>query len=124
MDLTGHGYGIAVSDSYEHAPDPPEPVDRVKAPEQATVYRGTGISVALIIGVLLAVVTIIFAFQNTEDTTVEVFAGDFRAPLVVVILAAAIAGVVLDEIFGLFWRHRRRRRLADRAELRRLRRER
>jgi uncharacterized integral membrane protein len=92
--------------------------------EQPPVYRGTGVSAALIIGTALAILAIILALQNTEDTTVQIFAGDYNAPLVVVILAAVVAGVILDEIVGVFWRRRRRRQLAERAELRRFRRSR
>lgn len=89
----------------------------------APVYRGiTGFSVALVIGVAATALAIILAAQNTEDTTVEIFAANYRAPLIVVILAAAITGVILDETFGFIWRHHRRHRLAERAELRRLRR--
>ncbi len=39
-------------------------------------YRGAGVSASLIIGIVLAVLTIILALQNTEKTTVEVFNGD------------------------------------------------
>lgn len=53
----------------------------------------------------MTVIVIILAVQNTENTTVEVFRAEYRAPLVAIILTAAIAGVVLDEIFGLCWRH-------------------
>jgi uncharacterized integral membrane protein len=89
----------------------------------APVYRGTtGFGVALVIGVAATALAIILTAQNTENTTVEIFAANYRAPLIVVILAAAITGVVLDEVFGFIWRHHRRHRLAERAELRRLRR--
>jgi uncharacterized integral membrane protein len=87
------------------------------------IYRGTtGVGVALVIGVAMTVLAIVLAAQNTDNTTVEVFAANYRAPLIVVILAAAITGVILDEIFGFIWRRHRRHRLAERAELRRLRR--
>jgi uncharacterized integral membrane protein len=87
------------------------------------IYRGTtGVGVALVIGVAMTVLAIVLAAQNTDNTTVEVFAANYRAPLIVVIFAAAITGVILDEIFGFIWRRHRRHRLAERAELRRLRR--
>jgi uncharacterized integral membrane protein len=63
------------------------------------IYRGTtGVGVALVIGVAMTVLAIVLAAQNTDNTTVEVFAANYRAPLIVVILAAAITGVILDEI--------------------------
>jgi uncharacterized integral membrane protein len=90
--------------------------------EKAPVFRGTGISAGLVVGVVLAIIAIIVAVQNTDDVNVDFLAWEVDTPLVAVILAAAVAGVVLDEILGFFWRRRRRRNLGDRAELRRLRR--
>jgi uncharacterized integral membrane protein len=90
--------------------------------EDSPVFRGTGVSAGLVVGVLLAILAIIVAVQNTGDVNVDFLAWEFDAPLVAVILAAAVAGVVLDETLGFFWRRRRRRNLGDRAELRRLRR--
>lgn len=89
--------------------------------EDRPVFRGTGVSVALVVGVLLAILAIIVAVQNTGDVNIDFLAWELDAPLVAVILAAAVAGVVLDEILGFFWRRRRRRHLAERAELQRLR---
>lgn len=89
--------------------------------EARPVFRGTGVSVALVVGVLLAILAIIVAVQNTEDVNIDFLAWELDAPLVAVILAAAVAGVVLDEILGFFWRRRRRRHLAERAEIQRLR---
>ena len=76
---------------------------------------------ALVVGVVVTVLAIIVAFQNTDDVGVDFLAWDVEAPLVVVILAAAVAGVLFDEILGFFWRRRRRHHLADQAELRQLR---
>ena len=90
--------------------------------EVTPVFRGTGVSAAMVVGVVLAILAIIVAVQNTNDVNVDFLAWELDAPLVAVILAAAVAGVLLDEILGLFWRRRRRRHLAERAELRRLRR--
>lgn len=84
--------------------------------------RGTGVSAALVIGVVLAILAIVVAVQNTADVSVDFLAWEVDAPLVAVILAAGLAGVLLDETLGFFWRRRRRRHLAERAELHRLRR--
>ena len=44
----------------------------------APVYRGTtGVSVALVIGVAMTVLAIVLAMQNTENTTVEIFAASY-----------------------------------------------
>src|SRR6266508_150684 len=90
--------------------------------EVRPVYRGTGVSAALVIGVMLAILAIIVAVQNTDDVRVDFLAWDADAPLVAVILGAAVAGVLVDETLGFFRRRHRRRHLAERAELRRLRR--
>lgn len=109
----------AVQDSFEQ---PPETDRADEGAATSPVYRGTGLSVALVVGIALTVVAMVLAAQNTERTTVEVFTADYRAPLIVLLLAAAVTGVVLDEIFGFIWRRHRRHRLAERAELRQLRR--
>jgi uncharacterized integral membrane protein len=127
-DGNWRGYPYAVGDDVERnavGDSSGLPADTGRADERAAtapVYRGTGLSVALVIAVAMTVLAIVLAAQNTENTTVEVFAANYRAPLIVVILAAVITGVILDEVFGFFWRHHRRHRLAERAELRRLRR--
>lgn len=90
--------------------------------EVEPVFRGAGVSAGLVVGVVLAVVAIIVSVQNTDDVNVDFLAWEVDAPLVAAILAAAVAGVVLDETLGFFWRRRRRRNLGERAELRRLRR--
>jgi uncharacterized integral membrane protein len=94
----------------------------VPSGEVTPVFRGTGVNTALVIGLVLAVLAIIVAVQNTRDVRVKFLAWEANTPLVALILAAAVAGVVLDETLGFFWRRHRRRHLADRAELRRLRR--
>jgi uncharacterized integral membrane protein len=86
------------------------------------VVAGTGISAALVVGVVLAILTIVVAIQNTDKVRMQFLAWDLDAPVVAVILAAGVAGVLLDETLGFFWRRRRRRTLAERAELRRPRR--
>lgn len=82
---------------------------------------GAGFSSTLAIGLLLAVIVIILAVQNTASVKVEFLPWATDLPLVVIILISALAGVVLDELFGFVWRHHRRRQLSDREELKTLR---
>jgi uncharacterized integral membrane protein len=110
----GPGEEAGVSSSVEPRAEPGPSEDR-------PVFRGTGVSAALVVGVVLAILAVIVAVQNTEHVNIDFLAWELDAPLVAVILAAAVAGVVLDEILGFFWRRRRRRHLAERAELQRLR---
>jgi uncharacterized integral membrane protein len=83
--------------------------------------RGAGFSATLAVGIALTVLVIVLALQNTESARIEFLAWEARTPLVVIILVAALAGVVFDELAGLFWRRHRRRQIAQRSELERLR---
>jgi uncharacterized integral membrane protein len=84
------------------------------------VFVGTGLFWGLIIGVVLAIGVLILAAQNTASITVTFMAWDFSTPLIVLILGALLIGVVFDELFGLFYRTRRRRAQRDRDHLERL----
>lgn len=123
--MTESGFGEPSGGTPEGSDDAgaPNSVEPPAEPdgEHRPVFRGTGVSVALVVGVLLAILAIIVAVQNTDDVNIDFLAWELDAPLVAVILAAALAGVVLDEILGFFWRRRRRRHLTERAELQRLR---
>lgn len=90
----------------------------VAAPER--VFVGTGLFWGLIFGVILAVVVVILAAQNTGAVTVSFLGWDFSTSLIVVILGSLLIGIVLDELFGLVYRKRRRRTMRDRDELKRL----
>ncbi len=84
-------------------------------------FVGTGLFWGLIIGIVLAVGVLILAAQNTDNVTIAFLSWEFSTSLIVVILGGILIGVVLDEVFGLVYRRRRRRTLADRHELNRLR---
>lgn len=104
----------------------PEPAGGEKAkpaprPEDHTPFVRTGVFWGLVAGVALAVLVITFSAQNTQGATVKALAWEWTSPLFVVILLSLLVGIVLDEIVGLLYRSRRRRRLAEKAELRRLR---
>jgi len=111
----------------EPPPTPPEPgagPDRGPAPEKAErrpEFVGTGMFWGLVVGVLLAVFIITFAAQNTRETRIRIIFWEWSSPLFVAILISLIVGIVLAEAAGLFYRSRRRRRLADKVELQRLR---
>jgi uncharacterized integral membrane protein len=121
-DETGERSDDRFAASHEAgAPDAVTPVVG-QGGEGSPEFRGTGVSVALVVGVVIAVLAIVVAVQNTDDVNVDFLGWEIDAPLLAVILTAAVAGVLLDEILGFFWRRRRRRHFADRAELRRLRR--
>lgn len=99
-------------------PEESEPTP-VAIPER--VFVGTGLFWGLIVGFILALAVIILAAQNTTAVTISFLGWEFSTPLIVVILGSLMIGIVLDELFGLVHRSRRRRILRDREELKRLR---
>ena len=66
------------------------------------------LSPALIVGIILAVLVIIFIVQNTEDSEVTFLAWDRTVSLWIVIVISLILGAVLDRIATWFMRRRRR----------------
>jgi uncharacterized integral membrane protein len=115
----GDAEGPAGSSTPDTSPGPEEETAAVV--EKERIFVGTGLFWGLVFGVLLAVIMIILAAQNTDDTMISFLGWDFSMPLIAVILAALLVGVVLDEVVGLVYRARRRRTLTDRKELKRLR---
>ena len=110
--------GRAVSSTPGTTPEPEQKT--APALEKERVFIGTGLFWGLVVGLLLAVIMIILAAQNTDNTTIRFLGWDFSTPLIAVILAALLVGIILDEVVGLVYRTRRRRTLTDRKELQRL----
>lgn len=103
----------------------PVPEQRAEAVPETTrerVFVGTGLFWGLLVGIVLAVALVLLAAQNTDDTTIAFLGWEFSTPLIVVILGTLLVGVILDELFGLVYRARRRRTLGDRDELERIKR--
>ena len=103
---------------------PAMPSTPVPAPARVEIHRvfvGTGLFWGLLIGALLTVIVIILAAQNTQQVTLEFLPFEIGTPLIVVLLASLLVGVILDEIIGWAYRARRRRILTEKEELKRLR---
>jgi uncharacterized integral membrane protein len=98
----------------------PEPV-AAPEPEQHRVFAGTGISWAFIFGVLLTAAIIVLAVQNTDTVPVKLYFWETTAPLIIVMLVTALAAILIDELIGMIIRRRKRKVLAEREELKRLR---
>jgi uncharacterized integral membrane protein len=84
-------------------------------------HQGSGVAwgaVVILIGLALVVV---FAVQNTDPVPVEFLWLSGEYPLSLVILITVAVVVLFVELFGLLYRRRRRKRLAERQELKRLR---
>ena len=92
-----------------------------EAPAAPLVEDKTGIRWSLIAGLILIAAIAVLAAQNTQRVSVNFLGWNGRAPLIAVILGTAIVAILLDETLGFFWRRSRRKRRAEREELKRLR---
>jgi uncharacterized integral membrane protein len=86
-------------------------------PPTERVFVGTGWFWSLIIGIVLALAAVIFVLQNGDPVSVELLGWEGEVSLAGLVLVVALAAIVLDELFGAFYRHRRRRRLTEREAL-------
>ncbi len=81
-----------------------------KTPEVEPDRKKLSIPPGLVAALLLVVALIFFVVQNGDDVAFEWLVFDMTGPLWVVILVAAVAGAVVNEVFGFVRRRRRRRR--------------
>jgi uncharacterized integral membrane protein len=100
---------------------PMEPPEESLGEAKEVTHQGSGIAwgaVVILIGLALLVV---FAIQNTDPVPVQFvwLEGDYPLSLVILITVAVV--VLFVELFGLLYRRRRRKRLTERQELKRLR---
>ena len=91
--------------------------------QDARVYAGTGVSWAIVFGVLVVVVVAILAAVNTTPTELDLVFWQGEVPLISIILVVAALAVVVDELVGLIVRRNRRRRLHEKHQLRQLKKE-
>ena len=91
------------------APGAASPGPAARPAERGAV--GTGWFWSLILGVVLALAIVVFVLQNSDPVTVEFLGWQGDVSLAGLLLVVALAAIVLDELFGAFYRHRRRRRL-------------
>lgn len=104
--------------------DDDSPSAPVPAGSQETrVYAGTGVSWAIVFGVLVVVVVAILAAVNTTATELNLVFWKGQVPLISIILVVAALTVVVDELVGLIVRRNRRRRLHEKQKLRQLKKE-
>ena len=105
-----------MSDEYEpfeihEEGDEPEPTVVDVDPSQ-------GIPWALILVFLGIALIVVFAVQNTDSVTVQFLWMEGQFPLSIVILVTAGISIILGELLATLYRKRRRRRLAEKEELR------
>jgi uncharacterized integral membrane protein len=93
-------------------------MSKERKPPHKVVVRGTGFFWSFVIGLALAAALIVFIAQNTEQVTVHWTVWKARTSLAVVVLVTIAAVVLLAELVGLVWRHRRRQLIARQESLR------
>ncbi len=102
----------------------PEELAEVPSPSEAqtkTVYRGSGVRWGFVVGLFLAVMLVILVFQNTAAVQFQFLWFDIETPLAALLIATAVLAAVADELVGLVVRSQRRKRLAEKEELEKLR---
>lgn len=68
----------------------------------------SGPSPTLIALVVIGILAVVFILQNGTRTRTSFLMFEFRSSLWVTILLAMAAGVVLDRLFSVWWRRRKR----------------
>lgn len=99
----------------------PRAEEQAAAPGEPAAPVGTGAPWRLVAFLLLAVVVVVFAVQNTQAVELHFLGWTWQLPLVIILLVSVVVSVLLDEIVGGILKRRRVRRRQDREELRRLR---
>lgn len=84
-------------------------------------YRGAGIMWTAVAPVVAVALFVVVALQNTQDVDFSFLWFDVSAPLILILAITFGAALVVGEVIGFVWRRRRRTRLRERDELRRLR---
>lgn len=107
-------------DRNENPKDERQP-DAAPIPPPASVEPRGDLSLGLGVALLLGLIVVVFAVQNTEAVAIKFLAWNFSMPLAMVVFLVAVIAAISDELFGLVTRRRRRRRQAEKAELKQLR---
>ncbi len=96
------------------------PTDR-REPSRPPVDAGVEIPWRVTLFLLLAILVVVFAVQNTQSVELRFLGWSWELPLVIIILGTVVVSVLLDEVLGGIIKRRRRLRRLEREELRRLR---
>ncbi len=104
-------------DPFETSP----PEEERPATPEPTVEPGPGFPWGALIAIFGISLTVVFAVQNTEPVPVHFLWLEGEYPLALVILITAAVAVLLTALVGFTYRRRRKRRIAEQQELKRLR---
>ena len=97
--------------------NPAEPSEEVLGGSIETKAGGSGVAWGAVVLLLGLALVVIFAIQNTDPVPVEFLWLDGEYPLALVILITVAVVVLIAQLFGIAYRRRRRKRLAERQEL-------
>ena len=97
------------------------PPTTATAPRVDTHYQSTGVWPAVVGGLIIAALVVIFVAQNTHANRMHFLWFSFKLSPGVLVLATGLLAVAAAIGAGAVWRVRRRRVLAEREELERLR---
>ncbi len=82
----------------------------------------TEIPFGLIVFLIIAILLVIFTVQNSSgDVPLKFLVWEGSYPLALIIIGVVAVTIILDEVLGLFLRRRKRKRFAEKQELKRLR---
>ena len=83
--------------------------DPSQARGQPPKSEGPSVSPKLIVGVIVLVIALVFVFQNTSKSRVDLFVWDFSAPKWIWMVVLFGAGLVVGSIFPWFRRRDRKK---------------
>jgi uncharacterized integral membrane protein len=72
---------------------------------EPTLRRRGAHGVRVVVGVIVLVVLVALVVDNSDDTKVGYVFGDFKTPLFVVLIAAAVLGALLGWVISHWPRH-------------------
>lgn len=100
---------------------PTEPPEEALGSTDQVTHEGSGVAWGAVLVLIGLALLVVFAVQNTDPVPVEFLWLNGEYPLSLVILITVAVVVLFVELFGLLYRRRRRKKLAERQELKRLR---
>jgi uncharacterized integral membrane protein len=83
---------------------------RLRANDTNAASGSNGVSPSLIGFGVVAVLAVIFFFQNSEPINVNFWLVDWDTTIRWSLLMAMVLGVLLDRLFGMWWRRRGRKK--------------
>jgi uncharacterized integral membrane protein len=85
----------------ETTPDVATPAPSTTQPESAVKFtRAAALWSALIVGFVVLILLLVFIMQNTDSTTIHLFAWQWNLPVGVAILLAAVCGGLVTVLAG------------------------